>query len=80
MENVGIFLAIWNTYLKVVWYTLWPFAIFSGHLVYFFPDLVHCSKKYLATLLHTLVICNQLFETSLPGSKLAETCVWFTFR
>jgi hypothetical protein len=50
------------------WYILWPFGIFYGHeeffitilyicaqLVYFFPVLVCCNKKNLATLLYRLV-------------------------
>jgi hypothetical protein len=32
-----------------IWYILWPFAIFVGHLVYF-SVLVCCNKKNLATL------------------------------
>jgi hypothetical protein len=35
MENVGI---IYDhlEYLKAIWYTLWPFGIFSGYLVHFY--------------------------------------------
>jgi hypothetical protein len=37
-------------YLTTIWYILWPFGIFSGNLVIFFPVLVCCTEKYLATL------------------------------
>jgi hypothetical protein len=30
LENVGTY-----TYIMVIWYILWPFGIFYGHLVYF---------------------------------------------
>jgi hypothetical protein len=32
-----------------IWYVLWPFGIFYGYLVYFFPVLVCCATKNLAT-------------------------------
>jgi hypothetical protein len=49
MENLGIF------YDHLVYFTaigniVWPFGIVCGHLVYFLPVLVFCTKKYLATL------------------------------
>jgi hypothetical protein len=43
-------------YFVVIWYILWPFALFYVHLVYFmviqyiFPILVCCTMKNLATL------------------------------
>jgi hypothetical protein len=38
-------------YFMAVWYILWPFGnLPSGDLVYFFPVLVHCITKNLATL------------------------------
>jgi hypothetical protein len=43
MENVGIindhfvyFVVIWYI-LQAIWYILWSFGIFCGHLVYIFP-------------------------------------------
>jgi hypothetical protein len=38
-------------YFTVIWYILWPLGIAYGNLVYFFPVLVRCPKKNLATLL-----------------------------
>jgi hypothetical protein len=29
------FIAIWSMIVGTIWYILWPFGIFSGHLVYF---------------------------------------------
>jgi hypothetical protein len=50
------------------WYILWPFDLFYGHLVYFFatlyiygiffPVLVCCTKKNLATLLDTYLLLH----------------------
>jgi hypothetical protein len=34
MENVGIFYDH-SEYFTAIWYTLWPFGIVCGHLVYF---------------------------------------------
>jgi hypothetical protein len=50
MENVGIFYGHLE-YFLVIWYILWPFGnLHSGNLVYFFPALVYCVMKNLATL------------------------------
>jgi hypothetical protein len=35
MEVVGIFLAIWSTYLTAIWVFWWPFGVFYGRFVYF---------------------------------------------
>jgi hypothetical protein len=55
MEDVGTFYDH-LVYFAAICYTLWPFGIFCGNLVYFmviwyiFPVLVCCTKKNLATL------------------------------
>jgi hypothetical protein len=36
MADVGI-IYDYLVYFMVIWYILWPFAIFYGHLVYIFP-------------------------------------------
>jgi hypothetical protein len=57
MEDIGTFYDHLVDF-ATIWYILWPFGIFYGHLVYlwsfgiFFPVLVCCSKKFLATLIH----------------------------
>jgi hypothetical protein len=43
--NFGIF--------TTIWYTLWPFVLFYGNLVYVVAILVYCIKKNLATLAMT---------------------------
>jgi hypothetical protein len=51
MENVGSFCGHLE-YITAVWYIIGPF----GNLVvswYFFPVLIYCIKKNLATLLRT---------------------------
>jgi hypothetical protein len=48
---VYIYVGIFNchlVYFTAIWYILWHFGIFCGHLV-FFPVLVFCTKKNLAT-------------------------------
>jgi hypothetical protein len=57
MENDGIF------YVHLVNFTaigniLWPFGVFCGHLVLFFPVLVCCTKKNLATLVDDVLEQN----------------------
>jgi hypothetical protein len=57
----------WNmlAYFMAVWYTLQPFGIFCGHLLYLivipytFPVLVCCAKKNLATLVCTVCTCHR---------------------
>jgi hypothetical protein len=49
MEYVGLFYGHW-VYFVVIWSILLPCGIFNGYLVYF-PVLVCCTKKYLATLM-----------------------------
>jgi hypothetical protein len=49
MESVGLFLAMWSMYLFSIYFVavchiLWLFGTY-------FPVLVCCTKKYLATLL-----------------------------
>jgi hypothetical protein len=61
----------------VIWFILWPFGIFYGHLVYvyllvnwhIFHVLVYCAKKNLATLLLTR------FDVASPD-KAAEIFDW----
>jgi hypothetical protein len=48
------FMAIRSVLCTTVWYILWPFGKLSGHLVYF-PVLVCCTEKNLATLPYTLL-------------------------
>jgi hypothetical protein len=36
MENAGIFLGLLE-YFTAIWYILWPFGIFYGHLVFLWP-------------------------------------------
>jgi hypothetical protein len=50
MEDVGIFRAILSLFMSKR-YILWPFGTFCSHLEYFFPVLVCCTEKNLATLL-----------------------------
>jgi hypothetical protein len=74
----------WNAFERIilisfltVWYTLWPFASFYGHLVhvvaiyYIIPLLVNCIKKNLATLFETVTECGQEKQSSLANA--AET-------
>jgi hypothetical protein len=49
MEGPGK-LYVHLVYFMAIWYSLWPFGIFNGYLVYLFPVLVCCTKKNLATL------------------------------
>jgi hypothetical protein len=49
MEDVGTFFCP-LVYFTAIWYTLWPFDIFYLWLFgIFFPVLVCCTKKNLAT-------------------------------
>jgi hypothetical protein len=48
LDDVGIFYRH-SVYFTGNWYSLCPFGIFCGHLV-FFPVLVCCTKKNLAAL------------------------------
>jgi hypothetical protein len=43
-------MTFWSTYFTAIGNNLWPFGIFCSHLVYF-PVLVWCTKKNLATLI-----------------------------
>jgi hypothetical protein len=52
MEDVGIFYAHLK-YLIAIWYILWPFGPICCHFGIFFPVVVYCTKKNLATLLRT---------------------------
>jgi hypothetical protein len=49
MVNVGIFYDDLE-YFMSIWYSLWPFGIFRGNLLYFFPTRNVWTKKNLATL------------------------------
>jgi hypothetical protein len=48
MENFGIF-SDNLTYIKAIWYIVFPFGKVVV-ILYIFPVLVNCVKKYLATL------------------------------
>jgi hypothetical protein len=48
MEDIGIFYDH-LVYFSAIGNILWPFGMFCGHLEYFFPVLVFCAKKNLAT-------------------------------
>jgi hypothetical protein len=43
MEDVAMFYGR-LVYLTAIWYILWPFGVFYGHLVHF-PALLFCAKK-----------------------------------
>jgi hypothetical protein len=49
MENVGI-VNDHLKYLTAIWYILWQFGTICGHFGIFFPVLVSCTEKNLATL------------------------------
>jgi hypothetical protein len=49
MEDVGVFYG--HVVFTAIWYISWNFGTFYGYLVYFFPVLVCCPKKNLATLI-----------------------------
>jgi hypothetical protein len=51
-SNLGKFWRVLNShlvYFTAMWYILWPFGLCYGYLMYF-PILVCCTKKKLATL------------------------------
>jgi hypothetical protein len=50
IEDVGLFLAIWSILRPSGIFCGFLFGIFYGELVYFFPVLVCCTKRNLATL------------------------------
>jgi hypothetical protein len=39
MEDVGLFY-VHLVNFNAIWYILWPFGIFYGYLIHFFPILV----------------------------------------
>jgi hypothetical protein len=49
MDDVGIFCGHVVNF-TAIWYISWPFGIFPPHFGIFFPVLVFCTKKNLATL------------------------------
>jgi hypothetical protein len=55
MENIGIFYGHLE-YFTAIWYILWPFGnvVVIWYLYIYFPILVNCVKKNLATLGWTL--------------------------
>jgi uncharacterized oligopeptide transporter (OPT) family protein len=55
MENLGILYAH-LVYFTAIGNILWPFGIFCGNWVYFFPFLVYWIKINLATLVMGLEI------------------------
>jgi hypothetical protein len=57
MTNVGIFYGHLVKFMAI-WYTVWPFGIVCGPLVYmyiYFPVLVCFDRKNLATLVMTTI-------------------------
>jgi hypothetical protein len=50
-------------YFLVIWYISWLFGVFLGYLVYFFPVLVFCSKKNLATLFWVQTLNSLMHKT-----------------
>jgi hypothetical protein len=48
LRPFGIFCGILE-YFMVIWYILWQFGIFYGHFGMFFPVLLCCTQKNLAT-------------------------------
>jgi hypothetical protein len=44
------FMYVHSVHFAVSSYILWTFGIVRGNLIYFFPVLVFCTKKNLATL------------------------------
>jgi hypothetical protein len=52
MEDGGIFYGH-LLYLETIRFILWPFGIFYANLGMYFPVLVCCTKKNLATLYET---------------------------
>jgi hypothetical protein len=51
VKDVGLFYGN-LVYLAAIWYMFWLFGICFGYLEYvFFPVLVYCTKKNLATLI-----------------------------
>jgi hypothetical protein len=86
MKDVGIFYGH-LVHFTVFSYILWTFVIVRGNLVYF-PFLVFYTKKNLATLISTLVICkgqcvggsNQDWKVSqIYASSLAKKELLFSF-
>jgi hypothetical protein len=61
-KDVGKFYGYF-VYFTAIWYILWPFGIFSGHFGIFFPVLVCCTKKNLATPENTLKTPPNQVET-----------------
>jgi hypothetical protein len=49
-------------HFTVFCHILWTFGIVRGNLVYFFPVLVFCTKKNLATLVRNDLQCFVLLE------------------
>jgi hypothetical protein len=54
MEDFGMFY-VHLVFLTGIWFILWPFGIVYGYLVYF-PVLVSCAERNLATLQFKLSI------------------------
>jgi hypothetical protein len=50
MEDVGIFY-VHVVYFTAKWYKLWPFGTFCALFGIFFPVLIGCTEKNLATLI-----------------------------
>jgi hypothetical protein len=64
--NLGRFWSVLQRKMSVnfnaIWSILWPFDIFCGHFGIFFPVLVCCTKKNLATLLRLSAVSACLSE------------------
>jgi hypothetical protein len=107
-NRVLVYFEAIRSIVVVIWYILWSFGIFCGHLVYFvsfgifcghlvyfviiwyvFPVSVCCTKKFLATLVHTHIklrllspwknVCHQFDVTTKTNlgrySRVASWCI-----
>jgi hypothetical protein len=73
MEGVGLFYGH-LAHFTVFCYILWTFGTVCGNLVYFFPVLVFCNKKNLATLVLNVCVRNrrQFFVGQSRYKKMAQ--------
>jgi hypothetical protein len=53
-----------------IWYILWSFGIFCGHLVYFFPLLVCCTKIWQSCLQTFPSLVEHEFNVDFFGPSL----------
>jgi hypothetical protein len=58
-------------YFTAIWYILWPFGIFIGYLVYFFPHFGILSQNNLATLLvNTSNHVGQFYDVGINAAPI----------